>query len=274
METDSFINALRRFIARRGKVREIRSDQGTNFIGAKNELNAASKEIDQNIVNTFLLENHCDWIKFNFNVPSSSHMGGVWERLIRTVRSVLSSLLNQLGTQLDDETLRTLMTETENIVNSRPLTVDNLSDPSLQEPLTPNHLLTQKTTVVLPPPGNFERPDLYSRKRWRRVQYLANQFWVRWQREYCNLLYKRQKWIDIRRNTKEGDIVLFIDKDAPRNQWPLAKVSMVYPSEDGLIRKVQLLFTKDGKRKLLDRPIHKLILILAQDEENADSANV
>ena len=34
MTTDSFLNALRRFINRRGKVRELRSDQGTNFVGA------------------------------------------------------------------------------------------------------------------------------------------------------------------------------------------------------------------------------------------------
>lgn len=274
METDSFINALRRFINRRGKVGELRSDQGTNFIGARNELTVAKDELHRQQVKNFLVKNDCDWIEFNFNVPSASHMGGIWERLIRTVRSVLSSLLNELGTQLDDETLRTLMTETENIVNSRPLTVTHLSDPLSPEPLTPNHLLTSKTTVVLPPPGTFERPDLYSRKRWRRVQYLANQFWIRWQREYCNLLYKRQKWSDVRRNSQVGDIVLICDHDLPRNQWPLARVAKVYPSEDKLVRKVQLLYLKDEKRKFLDRPIHKLVLILAQDEDNANSAKV
>ena len=101
-------------------------------------------------------------------------MGGVWERQIRTTRSVLSSLLLDHGTQLDDDALRTLMTEAESIVNCRPLTVENLTDPLASERLTPNHLLTLKTQVVLPPPGKFESPDLYSRKRWRRVQYLAS----------------------------------------------------------------------------------------------------
>ena len=33
METDSFINFLRRFICRRGPIRQLRSDQGTNKIG-------------------------------------------------------------------------------------------------------------------------------------------------------------------------------------------------------------------------------------------------
>ena len=35
LETDSFINALRRLICRRGSVREIRCYRGTNFIGAE-----------------------------------------------------------------------------------------------------------------------------------------------------------------------------------------------------------------------------------------------
>ena len=47
LETDSFINALRRFICRRGPVRQLRSDQGTNFIGAKKELREALQAMDQ-----------------------------------------------------------------------------------------------------------------------------------------------------------------------------------------------------------------------------------
>ena len=38
METDSLIQPLRRFIARRGNIRLIRCDNGTNFVGAKSEL--------------------------------------------------------------------------------------------------------------------------------------------------------------------------------------------------------------------------------------------
>lgn len=211
MEADSFISALRRFINRRGKVRELRSDRGTNFVGARNELADALQELDRDRVQDFLRTKDCDWICFNFNVPASSHMGGVWERLIRTVRSVLSILLQEQGSQLDDEALRTLMTEVENVINSRPLTVENLSEPGFPEPITPNHLLTSKTEIVLPPPGSFERVDLYSRKRWRRVQFMANQFWFRWRRECSPLLYTRQKWNMPQRDCKVGDIVMLQD---------------------------------------------------------------
>ena len=53
METDSFIQALRRFICRRGAVRELRSDRGTNFIGAENELKKAVKEMDDDKIKTY-----------------------------------------------------------------------------------------------------------------------------------------------------------------------------------------------------------------------------
>ena len=66
------------------------------------------------------------------NVPAASHMGGIWERMIK---SVLLVLLEEQGAQLDDEALRTLMTEAENVINRRPLTVENLSDPASPEPI-------------------------------------------------------------------------------------------------------------------------------------------
>ena len=169
LDTSSFINALRRFICRRGPVHQLRSNQGSNFVGAKRELKEAVAEFDDNQIKDELLKNNCDWITFKMNVPSASHMGGVWERHIRTVRSVLLAILEKNGAQLDDESLRTYLCECEAIINSRPLTVTNLNDPGSLEPLTPSHLLTLKSKVVLPPPGMFQSPDLYSRKRWRRI---------------------------------------------------------------------------------------------------------
>ena len=68
------------------------------------------------------------------------------------------------GDQLDDEAFRTFMTKVEGIVNSRHLAVNELSDPEILEPLTPNHLLTLKPKILLPPLGKFQRADLYSRK--------------------------------------------------------------------------------------------------------------
>ena len=71
-----------------------------NFVGAKRELKAALAELDHECIKPELLQENCDWFTFAMNVPSSSHMGGVWEWQIRTVRSVLSPLLENNGLQL------------------------------------------------------------------------------------------------------------------------------------------------------------------------------
>lgn len=105
LKTDAFINALRRFICRRGPFRQLRSDQGANFVGARTELAQALAEMDQEKIRTKLLEEQCDCISFKMNVPAASHMGGVWERQIRSARNVLSSLLQKNGKQLDAESL-------------------------------------------------------------------------------------------------------------------------------------------------------------------------
>lgn len=271
LDTDSFINALRRFLSRRGPVRQLRSDNGTNFVGARRELKEALEEMDESRIKEELLKSQCDWIKFKMNVPAASHMGGVWERQIRTVRSILSSLLSNNGKQLDDESLRTLMCEAEAIVNSRPLTTNHLSDPDSPEPLTPNHLLTMKSRILLSPPGKFEPADMYARKRWRRVQHLANEFWTRWRKEYLLSLQERQKWTRPRRNLRVGDVVMIKDTNLPRNAWQPARVATVYPSTDGQVRKVQVALAdacldnkgrRSGPMRYLERPVQKLVLLV------------
>ena len=115
---------------------------------------------------------------------------------------------------LDDESLRTLLVEVECIINSRPLTFPS-SDPDDWSPLTPNHILTMKAKVVVPPPGCFQGDDMYLHKRWRRVQYLANLFWSRWRREYIHNLQERSKWNNVKRGLRVGDTVLVSDDKVP-----------------------------------------------------------
>lgn len=169
LSTDSLINALRCVISIRGSVRQLHCDQGTNFVGARNEFKEALKQCNTQQMEIFLAERQCEFV---FNAPSASHAGDVWERQIRTVRNVLNATFAQFPGRLDDASLRTLLYETMAIVNSRPLTVDGINDPQALEPLTPNHLIMMKSKVALPPPGVFMKEDLYATKRWRRVQYL------------------------------------------------------------------------------------------------------
>ena len=276
LTADSFINAYRRFVGRHGPVRQIRSDQGTNFIGAKNELQKALSELDHVKIGQELLKRNCDWVDYKMNVPHASHMGGAWERQIRSVRNILAALLSRHGSQLDDESLSTFLVEAKSIVNCRPLAVADVSSPECLDPLTPNQQLTRKSSVVLPPPGSFQRADLYCKKRWRRVQHLANKFWNKWKDSYLQLLQPRRKWMRTVRSIEVDDVVIIKDDNLPRNQWQLARVVQTYPSDDGLVRKAKLVVAdssldRRGSRTrpplFLDRPIQKLVLLMRCSED-------
>lgn len=102
-------------------------------------------------------------------------------------------MMAQSSGRLDDTSLRTLFYEAMSTVNSRPLTVDGINDPKALEPLTPNHLIMMKFKVALPPSGRFVKEDLYATKSWRRVQYLVEQFWSQWRKEYLLNISIRQK---------------------------------------------------------------------------------
>jgi len=263
LETNSFLNALRRFIARRGPVREIRSDRGTNIVGAEKELKKALDEMDHSIIQESLCREYkADWvIQWKQNRPAASHMGGIWERQIRSVRSILSAVLREHGRALDEESFSTLLTEVECIINSRPLTVPS-SDPDDLDPLTPNHLLTMKSKMVMPPPGNFQKADVYLRKRWKRVQYLSNVFWSRWKKEYVHSLQQRIKWNRPKRNLEKGDLVLVVDDHSPRNYWTMARVIDTYPDSEGQVRSARI----TTGSTTIDRPIDKLVLILEHED--------
>ena len=254
LDVHSCIHALRRFVARRGNVKQLHSDNGTNLTAANRELKEALAEMDQNALRTEIRNLGIDW---KFNPPTGSHMGGIWERQIRTVRKVLDGLLQEHGHQLDPESFHTLMCEIEAIVNSRPLTSVS-GDPDDLDPLTPNHILTGRTQVTMPPPGNFERHDLYVRRRWRRVQYLANLFWTRWKKEYLLIQQQRHKWNKPTRNMCIGDIVLIKDDSLPRNSWQMGRVVELEHGSDGLVRAVKL----KTQNSELRRPVQKLILLI------------
>ncbi|XP_006813334.1 uncharacterized protein LOC102808943 [Saccoglossus kowalevskii] len=106
--------------------------------------------------------------------------------------------------KLNDELLRTLLVEAEAIVNSRPLTYTDVSSTSSLEPLSPSHILTLKSNVVLPPPGEFQRADVYCHHCWRRVQYLANEFWSCWKTEFLLTLHEQQKWVASQPDLQKG----------------------------------------------------------------------
>ncbi|XP_056147422.1 LOW QUALITY PROTEIN: PDZ domain-containing protein 7-like [Lampris incognitus] len=133
----------RSMMKRRGQVKILRSGNGTNFTGAQCELKRAIGEWNSSKIENIL---HQSGIQWRFNPATGSHHGGVWERLIRSVRKILSTTL-KLQT-LDEEDLHTLLCESEAIINSRPITKAS-SDPNDLEALTPSHLLPLISCAVV-----------------------------------------------------------------------------------------------------------------------------
>jgi hypothetical protein len=260
MSTDSFINSFRCVTAIRGNIRKLFCDRGTNFVGASTALKEAWNEIVNPETAALLAKLDCEFV---FNPPTASHMGGVWERQIRTIHSILTNFLNKQPGRVTSSEIRTQFYETMAIVNSRPLSVENLYDSQAPRPLTPNHLLTMKSEVIISPPGEFSGADLYSRKRWRKVQFLANEFWKEWKRQYISNIQRRSKWNQEIPNIKVDSVVVISDVNSPRNMWKLGRVVETFESQDGLVRKVRL-FTGvvAGGPQYVERPVHKLVVLL------------
>ena len=212
-------------MARRGNPSLIRTDNGRNFVGSEKELKEMIQKWNKHCIHQFLLQRSVKWI---FNPPYASHFGGVWERCIRTIKKILKSLLGEQV--LNEEGLSTFMCEVEAIVNGRPLTKSS-DDPKDASSLTPNDLLLLRSPVQLPP-GIFVKHDMYVKRRWRQVQYLADQFWKRWVQEYLPLSQQRQKWLSQTPNLTVGDLVLLVDESTPRGQWA-KRISRSFPDQKG-----------------------------------------
>ncbi len=247
LDTDSFLNALRCFISRRGYPKVIRSDNGTNFCTGEHELWEAMDCWNQIKIGNFLQQRKVKWI---FNPPAAPHMGGVWERMVQSTKKVLKALVREQV--LTDDSLRTLVSEVEGILNGRPLTSinDHLMDLT---PLSPNDLLLLRLNLNIRP-GVFSKTDNYCKGRWRQVQYLANLFWKRYLREYLPTLQQRTKWNKVQQNLVSGDLVLVVEENMHCGQWPLGRVTEVYTGKDGRVRSAKIM----TRCTTLVRPISKL----------------
>jgi hypothetical protein len=244
MTTDSFLMALYRFTARRGPVKHIWCDNGTNFVGGARELREQLKELDFSRVEKSLASNEITW---HFQTPFAPHTSGVWERLIRSIKTALKATLG--SALVNDECLRTTLVRIESILNSRPITSVSTSLEDL-EPLTPNHFINRSPANVA---VDFNEHDQY-RKQWRLTQYLLARYWDRWIKEYLPTLQIRSKWNKKLDPPSVGDLVLVANANTKRGQWPLGRIVNTYEGADGLARSVGVR-TANG---IVKRPIHGL----------------
>lgn len=175
--------------------------------------------------------------------------------------------------QISHELLVNLMAKVIAIVNARPLTTVP-SDEDEPQPLSLAMLLTMKTRPLAPPPGVFGHVDLYLRRRWRRVQYLADHFWVRRRREYLQSPQARCKWNRPQRDLITHDVVLVKQDGSHRGDWPLGRVTEAFKSDDSKVRKALVGVWRDSRNKTFLRPIKELVLLVptqpSTDHSNTD----
>ena len=252
LDTQSCLMTISRFINRRGRPKMFRSDNGTNLVGACKEMRQDLLKMNQELlVRDKLARDEIEWV---FNPPQASHMGGHYERQIRSIRKILYGLVN---TQiLTEEELQTVMVKVEWIMNSRPLTTTSSADPNVVA-ITPNHLMgikTVETDTTLTEGG-----DLY-RSRWKRVNYITDQLWKKFHAEYVLSLQDRQKQQEKGPNLAVGDIVVVQDNSVGRAYWPIGRIISVNPSRDGLVRSCEVK-TQAG---MYTRPVTKLAKLLSE----------
>lgn len=165
LSTMDFIAALKRFMSRRGKINNMFSDNGTNFVGANIELKQlqrAHKCDYSKMVDAFAE----DGFKWSFIPPYSPHFGGLWEAIVKSVKYHLRRAAGNAS--LTFEELYTLLVQIEGILNSRSISAMS-SDPNDFAFLTPGHFLIGDAPTAIPEPNLRDTP-INRFSRWQRIQ--------------------------------------------------------------------------------------------------------
>ncbi|XP_071647570.1 uncharacterized protein [Temnothorax longispinosus] len=239
LSTDSFLAALRRFVARRGRCSLLYSDCGTNFVGAARELESRMS-----------LAAEREKIKWSFNPPSAPHFGGLWEAGVKTFKT---HLRRTVGDQvLSIEEFTTVLAQVEAVLNSRPLCPMS-TDPADLEVLSPGHFLTMEPLVSVPTQDVTPLP-MNRLSRWQLVQRIHQDFWKRWHQEYLHTLQQRPKWWTSVNPLGIGALVLLKDANMPPLRWRRGRVEALHPGSDGVPR-VATVRVADGT---ITRPLVKL----------------
>lgn len=230
LSSEAYIAALKRFVSRRGTPLTITSDNGTNFVGASNELAQFLSQSD--------LEGQVaqEGIEFKFIPAYTPHFNGLAEAAVRSTKHHLKRLLQT--THLTYEEMATCLTEIEAVLNSRPL-IPFSTDPSDFSALTPSHFLLGRSLMSIPQPPvsdvNINRLD-----RFKRIQLIKQHFWNRFSVEYVGLLQQKVKWQTSNKELKLGSLVLIKERALPPLLWSLGRVLQLYPGNDGVSRVAEI----------------------------------
>ncbi|KAI5714537.1 uncharacterized protein LOC103515252 [Diaphorina citri] len=252
LTTESCLAAIDRFIARRGKPSQIHSDQGTNFKGSAHHM----REVNVFLKNVYpdLHEHvHAQGINWKFHPPGAPNFSGLAEAGVKSAKMHLSRILD--GRPLYQEEFNTLLCQVEAVLNSRPLgSISSLPDDGIDY-LTPGHFLVGGPLIARPDVEVFDRAD-NTLTRWKLLTKITQLFWKRWLTEYLHTLMQRSKWHKKAPNLKVNDVVFILSENSLPRDWPIARVTKVFPGSDNLVRVAEVQ-TPHGT--ILSRPSSKLL---------------
>lgn len=237
LTSEAFLAGLRRFVSRRGKPAHLYSDNGSNFVGAKNELKLLYdflKDSQDEIVSACASQ----IITWHFIPPSTPNFGGLWESNIKGVKYHFYRVIGE--TILTYEEFITLLIQIEATLNSRPLYALS-SDPNDFIPLTPSHFLIGRPLNTVPDPSFKEGTRINQLSRLQLIQQLLHGFWKQWSKLYLSQLQQRCKWktsqpMDI----QIGILVLIKNDNLPPCKWLLGRIIAIHPGDDNVVRVVTI----------------------------------
>ena len=181
LSTEDFLAGLKRFIARRGLPLEIHSDNGKNFIGARNYLYQLYRFLQtseaQSSISNYLLSNRIQW---NCIPERSPHFGCLWEAAVKATKYHLRRITGSIQFTLSE--LNTVTCQIEACLNSHPLTALNSHSVDGISILTPGHFLVGRPLTSYPETVIQTEPSLL--KRWAMCQSTIHHFWRCWSNEY------------------------------------------------------------------------------------------
>ena len=260
LDVASFLRAVRRFTARRGLPRTFLSDNAKTFKFAAKEVKRIILSAE---VQSYLTDRSVSW---HFIVQKAAWNGGIWERLVRSVKRCLRKVIARAA--LNYEELVTLLVEIKGIINARPITYIYDDTEGVSYLLTPSELLYGRSTTCTSNGRHFEIVST-NETLTKRANYhhkLLQNFTKHWKNEY--LLGIREALSSTITSEKPdievGDVVLK-DDQIKRQFWKLARIEELIIGRDGNICAAKVRVPNVKGTSLLTRHLKHLVPLEVQN---------
>lgn len=262
LTTEDFLAALSRMTSRRGQIKEIWSDNGTNFQGASRIFKESWDTIVENCIDKLSIQE----VKWKFIPRHSPTFGGLWEACVKSMKYFVKRM--EPTTNFTYEEFYTLLCRIESLLNSRPL-YSNPVEPSESLSLTPFHFITNRSFDISPIDAVDKNIPLT--KKWLTIIQIQRDFWKKFNSEYLYSLQKKQKWFKSNPNLKIDDVVLIKEPNSIPGHWKMGKISKLYSDPQGVVRKADVSY---GNQKKSLEAINQLVPLIPEETETFPSIPV